>query len=200
MKKYSSIPQGIEEDYHSIKDDIPLVSVYLIGNVTVQGMLILDEFITDDILATEEYKEYMKVFVKKKRKQVDGETSSLRKSLKVTIKQKKQSITPILPPSDDKEMDEITKATLLSFALHKTAIAAEAQEDVSKVQEKLEEEKISKMVEGDEDEESYVSEFPDAMLNDDDDSGTRIEPRSHKEHPKTVDNDDENENENEKKD
>ncbi|GJS10510.1 retrovirus-related pol polyprotein from transposon TNT 1-94 [Tanacetum coccineum] len=200
MKKYSSIPQRLKEDYHSIKDDIPLVSVYLTGNVTVRGMLIPDEFITDDICASKEYKEYMKVFVrKKKRKKVVKETSSPRKSLKVTIKQKKQSTNPIPPPSDDRERDEIAEAILLSLALHKTAIAIEAQENVAKVQKKLEEEEIAKMVEGDGDEESYASEFTDSMLNDDDDSGTRIEPRSHKEHPETID-DDENENENEKKD
>ncbi|GKE36373.1 hypothetical protein Tco_1459778 [Tanacetum coccineum] len=33
------------------------------GNVTVRGMLISDEFLTDDICATEEYKEFKKVFV-----------------------------------------------------------------------------------------------------------------------------------------
>ncbi|GJT50496.1 hypothetical protein Tco_0976653 [Tanacetum coccineum] len=63
MKKFPSIPWRLEEDYHSIKDDIPLVSVYTTGNVTVKGMLILDEFLTDDIRATPEYKEYEKVFV-----------------------------------------------------------------------------------------------------------------------------------------
>ncbi|GJX40254.1 hypothetical protein Tco_0255244, partial [Tanacetum coccineum] len=55
MKKFPSIPWRLEEDYHSIKDDIPLVSVYTTGNVTVKGMLILDEFLTDDIRATPEY-------------------------------------------------------------------------------------------------------------------------------------------------
>ncbi|GKF63986.1 hypothetical protein Tco_0187434, partial [Tanacetum coccineum] len=178
MKKLDSIPPRLEEGYYFIKDDIPLASVYSMGNVTVRGMLISDEFITDDIHATEEYKEYMK---KKNRKQVAGETISPRKLLKVTIKQKKQSSTPIPPPSDDRERDEIAKATLL-------------------MKEKLEEEEVAKMVEGDEDEESYTSEFDDYMLNDDDDFGTKIEPRSHKEHPENVDDEDENENENEKKD
>ncbi|GKD81345.1 hypothetical protein Tco_1348184, partial [Tanacetum coccineum] len=43
----------------------------------------------------------------------------------------------------------------------------------------------------DEDEESYASEFADLVLNDDvDDSGTRLEPGSHKENPKKVDDDD----------
>nr|GEU42488.1 reverse transcriptase [Tanacetum cinerariifolium] len=69
--------------------------------------------------------------------------------------------------------------------------------------EKLEEEEIAKMVEGEEDEKSYASEFVDSIFqNDDVDSGTRIEPGNHKENPKTVVDDDENENdnENEKKD
>ncbi|GJX77848.1 hypothetical protein Tco_0324659 [Tanacetum coccineum] len=173
-------------------------------------MLILDAFLTDEIRATDDYKEYETVFVRvvvptiqpqpvvstqgtyrntpsahrsptltatsrqqKKRKNVAGETSSSRKSLKVTIKQKKKSTTPIPPPSDDRERDEIAKATLLSLTMHKTALATEAQENIAKVQEKLEEEEIEKM----------------------------IKPGSHKENPKTVDDDDEeNENENEKKD
>ncbi|GJS68649.1 hypothetical protein Tco_0683214 [Tanacetum coccineum] len=105
----------------------------------------------------------------------------------------KTSTTPISPLSDDREKDEIIEATLLRLAIHKTSIAVKDQENVSKVQEKLEEEEIAKMVKGEEDEESYASELVDSMLNDDDDSGTRIEPGSHKEHPKTIDDDDENE-------
>ncbi|GJR05931.1 hypothetical protein Tco_0528915 [Tanacetum coccineum] len=35
MKKFPSIPQRIDEDYYSIKDDIPLFSVYTTGNVQV---------------------------------------------------------------------------------------------------------------------------------------------------------------------
>ncbi|GKD20874.1 hypothetical protein Tco_1222577 [Tanacetum coccineum] len=59
---------------------------------------------------------------------------------------------------------------------------------------------IEKMVEGDEDEESYASEFVDLVLNDDvDDSGTKIEPGRYKENLKNVDNDDD-EIEKEKKD
>ncbi|GJR63484.1 hypothetical protein Tco_1505646 [Tanacetum coccineum] len=42
MKKFPSIPPRLEEDYHSIKDDISLVSAYTTRNVTVRGMLILD--------------------------------------------------------------------------------------------------------------------------------------------------------------
>ncbi|GKE39772.1 hypothetical protein Tco_1463177 [Tanacetum coccineum] len=106
-----------------VEDDIPLVSVYSMGNVTVRGMLIPDAFITDEICASDDYKKYETVFARvvvpmiqpqpvKKRKQVARETSSPRKSLKVTIRQKKASTSPIPPPSDDKERDEIAEATL----------------------------------------------------------------------------------------
>ncbi|GKC97716.1 hypothetical protein Tco_1167991 [Tanacetum coccineum] len=135
-------------------------------------MMTLDAFLTDEIYATDDYAEYETVFVKKKkRKQIAGETSSPRKPLKVTIKQKAKT-TSIPPPSDDKERDEIAEATLRSLALHKIALAAEAQENVAKVPEQLEE-KRNKMVKGDKDEESYASEFADSMFNDDNDD-TRI--------------------------
>ncbi|GJZ27813.1 hypothetical protein Tco_0572460, partial [Tanacetum coccineum] len=164
-------------------------------------LLISDEFITDDIRVAEEYKEYGKVFAgidvptiqpqlvestqgtirtpsahriptptaivsnvvqKKKRKQVAGESSTPRKSLKVTIKKLKQILTPIPPPSDDREMDEIAEATLLSLTMHKTALAAKAQEN-----------------------------FADSIfLNKEDDSGTRIEPESHKKNLKVVNDND----------
>ncbi|GJX16750.1 hypothetical protein Tco_0217582 [Tanacetum coccineum] len=63
MKKFPNIPQRIDEDYHSIKDNIPLVSVYTTGNVLVRGMLIPDEFLTEEICATDDFKEYETVFV-----------------------------------------------------------------------------------------------------------------------------------------
>ncbi|GKF14040.1 hypothetical protein Tco_0055502, partial [Tanacetum coccineum] len=216
----------LEENYHSIKDDIPLVSVYTTRNVTVRGMLILGEFLTNDIHATPEYKKYKKEFVRvdvptiqpklvkssqgtirtpsatrtptptakvvqktRKGKDVAGESSTPRKSLKVTIKQNKPSTTPIPPPSDDRERDEIVEATLLSLTMHKTSLAAEAKENVAKVQEKLLEEDIEKIVEG-EDEESYASVFTDSVFQDNDDTDTRLERGSHKKNPKTIDDDD----------
>ncbi|GJR93145.1 retrovirus-related pol polyprotein from transposon TNT 1-94 [Tanacetum coccineum] len=63
MKKFPSIPLRLEEDYHSIKDYILLVSIYTTRNVTVRRMLILDAFLTKEIYVTDEYKEYKTVFV-----------------------------------------------------------------------------------------------------------------------------------------
>ncbi|GJX20216.1 hypothetical protein Tco_0222893 [Tanacetum coccineum] len=202
IEKFDSIPKRLEEDYHSIKDDVPLVSVYITRNVTVRGMLI-HEFITDDIRATKEYKEYEKVFVrvnvptiqpqpvkstqgtnrtpratrtptltadaaqnKRKSKEVVGESSTPRKSLKVTIKQKKLVSTSIPPPTI--------------------------------VQEKILEEDIEKMVDG-KDEDSYASAFANSIFQDDEDTGTRIEPESHKENPKNIDDDDDDDDVNKEK-
>ncbi|GJX36040.1 retrovirus-related pol polyprotein from transposon TNT 1-94 [Tanacetum coccineum] len=203
-EKFPNIPQRIDEDYHSIKDDIPLVSVYTTGNVLVRGMLISDEFLTKEIRATDDFKEYETMFVGvdvlmnqpqpvvstqgthrstprayrtptisiasphgKNRKQTAGESSSSRKLHKITIRKKKQSTTSIPPLGDDRARDKVAEATILSLTLHKTALATEAQENIAKVQEKLDDEEIEKMVEGDEDEESYASEFADSMINDD---------------------------------
>ncbi|GJY36938.1 hypothetical protein Tco_0422316 [Tanacetum coccineum] len=63
LKKYPFISPRVKEDYHSIKDDILLVSVYTTGNVAVQGMLIPDALLTEEIRATDDYKEYETVFV-----------------------------------------------------------------------------------------------------------------------------------------
>ncbi|GKB62207.1 putative reverse transcriptase domain-containing protein, partial [Tanacetum coccineum] len=86
-----------EEGSHP--DDTPLVSVYTTGNVLVRGMLIPDVFLTNEIRVNDDFKEYETVFIGvdvpidqlqpgKKRKQTAGESSSLHKSLKITIRQK----------------------------------------------------------------------------------------------------------------
>ncbi|GJW43394.1 hypothetical protein Tco_0072193 [Tanacetum coccineum] len=61
---YQEIPKRIEEDYHSIKDENPLVSVYTTRDVRVRGMLIPDAFLTEEIRATDDFKEYETVFIK----------------------------------------------------------------------------------------------------------------------------------------
>ncbi|GKE36775.1 hypothetical protein Tco_1460180, partial [Tanacetum coccineum] len=58
IKKFPNIPKRLKEDYHSIKDDVPLVSVYTTGNVLVLGMLIPDALLTAEIRETNDFKEY----------------------------------------------------------------------------------------------------------------------------------------------
>ncbi|GJV70197.1 hypothetical protein Tco_1485706 [Tanacetum coccineum] len=119
----------------------------------------------------------------KKRKQTAGESSSRR----IIIKKKKQNTPSIPPPGDDRERVKMAEATILSLTLHKTALDAEAKENISKVQEMLEQEEIDKLVDGDEDKESYASAFSDTMLNnDDDDTRSKLKPGSHKDHPEHV--------------
>ncbi|GKE95092.1 hypothetical protein Tco_1579947 [Tanacetum coccineum] len=62
MEKYESVPKRIEEDYHTIKDDTPLVSVYTTKDVTVRGMLITNDLLTDAIKDTQAYMDYVKKF------------------------------------------------------------------------------------------------------------------------------------------
>ncbi|GKE25771.1 hypothetical protein Tco_1441155, partial [Tanacetum coccineum] len=64
MQKFDSNPKRLEGDYHYIKDDVPLVSVYTTRNVAVKGMLILNDLLTHDIRKTHEHKDYMKEFVR----------------------------------------------------------------------------------------------------------------------------------------
>ncbi|GKC26204.1 hypothetical protein Tco_1033498, partial [Tanacetum coccineum] len=54
----------LEEDYQSINDDVPLVSVYTTGNVLVRGMLISDALLTTEIRETDDFKEYETMFMK----------------------------------------------------------------------------------------------------------------------------------------
>ncbi|GKB95123.1 hypothetical protein Tco_0981260 [Tanacetum coccineum] len=74
MKKFPNIPKRLEEDYHSIKDDVPLVSVYTMGNVLVRGMLILDALLTAEIRETNDFKEYETVFIKQTVKKDDNDS------------------------------------------------------------------------------------------------------------------------------
>ncbi|GKB09961.1 hypothetical protein Tco_0843884 [Tanacetum coccineum] len=204
MEKYSTTPRRQDEDYHFIKDDTLLVSVNLVGNVLFQGMQIPDAFLTAEIHATDDYKEYKTVFdeVNVPINQPKLVFSTLGTHRTTPSAHRTPTLTAASPQrkkrkqhareTNDREMDEMAKATILSLTLHKTALAAEAQENIAKVQQKLDEEEIEKMVEGDEDEESYASEFVDSILNDDlDDSDTRMEPGSHKQHSKKVNDDDE---------
>ncbi|GJV07648.1 hypothetical protein Tco_1345304 [Tanacetum coccineum] len=177
IKKFDSIPKRLEEEYHSIKDDTPLVSVYTTRNVTVRGMLILDGLLTDVI----------------------RETSLPKPSLKVRIRQQKPS-TIIPSPSDDKERDEIHEATQLSLALHKTSKAAKEQENVAAVEKKILEEDVENIIEG-EDEESDATDFDNSVfLNDEEDFDTRLEPRSHKENLKSIDDEEEEKKDDKKND
>ncbi|GJQ98284.1 hypothetical protein Tco_0009423 [Tanacetum coccineum] len=103
IKKFPSISLRLKEDYHSIKDDVPLGSVYTTGNMI------------------------------------------------------KPSTTSIPPLSGDRERDEIAEATLLSLTMHKTAIIAEARENVVKVQDKILEEDIDKMIDDKDDDVNMIN-------------------------------------------
>ncbi|GJZ18963.1 hypothetical protein Tco_0555553 [Tanacetum coccineum] len=190
MEKFESIPKRLEEDYHTIKDDILLVNVYTIGEVTVRGMLITDDLLTDAIRDTHAYKDYVKKFErtrKRKGKQAAGESSSPKPSLKIRIKQQKPtSITP-LPPSDDQERDDIIEATQLSLALDKITKVYEEQQNMATVEKKMLDEDVEKLVDGEEEYDGI--DCVDTVILSDEDALDRLELGSHKENPEKNDDD-----------
>nr|GEU62811.1 hypothetical protein [Tanacetum cinerariifolium] len=200
MPKFDSIPKRLEEDYYSIKDDVSLVSVYTTRNVTVKGVLILDDLLTDYECETQEYKDYTKEFVRVDvptiQPQLIESTQGMNRTPRATrtpnpAEDKPVSIAPP-PPSDDRERDDIAKTTLVSIALHKTAKIAEEQGNLAKMQDKIMEEDVEKIIKG-EDKESYASKFADLVFLDEEDFGTRLELKSHKENSEIVNGDDEEE-------
>ncbi|GKC72234.1 hypothetical protein Tco_1118117 [Tanacetum coccineum] len=82
------------------------------------------------------------------------------------VRQHKHVSTTPPPLSDDQEQDDIHEATLPSLALNKTSKIAEEQENVVAVKEKLLEEDVEKILEG-EDDDSDATDFDDSIfLND----------------------------------
>ncbi|GJU47649.1 copia protein [Tanacetum coccineum] len=199
MKKFPSIAPRLKEDYHSIKDDVPLVNVYTTRNVMVRGLLIPSDLLTDEIHASKEYKAYEEKFVRVdvlkiqpdpvKSTQGTHRTPRATRTPTPIAKKKIKSIEVVGESSYDKEREDIAEASILSLTLHKITSAAEAQENVAKVQDKIIEEDIDKLFD-DEEGDSYASAFSDSVFQDDEDTRTRIEPRSHKEHQDAVDDDD----------
>ncbi|GJR70665.1 hypothetical protein Tco_0016730 [Tanacetum coccineum] len=203
MSKFKSILKRLEEEYHAIKDDTPLEYEKEFVRVDIPTIQPKPFESTQGEnrtpKATKTPNPVDNVVQKKKGKRAAKETSSPKPSLKINVRHLKPiSTTPILPPSNDRECNEIHEATLLSLALHKTAKIAAEQENVAAVKEKLLEEDMEKIVEvEDEDEESYACEFDDSVFLNEEDSLTKLEPENHKENLKEVDNDDDEE---EKKD
>ncbi|GKE07029.1 hypothetical protein Tco_1399047 [Tanacetum coccineum] len=151
MKKFPSIPRRIEEHYHSIKDDILLASVYTTGNVTVRGMLIPDAFLTGEIHATDDFKEYetgstprshriptLTTFSPqgKKRKQSVGESSSPQKSLKITISQKQAGEGEKAEQSYDDVDDSDNKLEPMSHKENPEHVDDDDEKEEEKVDEK----------------------------------------------------------------
>nr|GEX90059.1 hypothetical protein [Tanacetum cinerariifolium] len=192
MDKHESILKILKEDYHTIKDDTPLVTIYTTREVTVRGILIPDDILTNAIRDTQSYKDYEAKYggadvliIQSQSAESTLGTNRIPRATKTPNPDDKPSTTTSLPPSDDRERDEIHEATQLSIALDKTTKAYKEQQNVAEVEERLLEEDIEKLVKGDEE--------STAILLSDEDSGDRLEPGSHKENLKKNDDDDDDE-------
>ncbi|GKA31293.1 reverse transcriptase domain-containing protein [Tanacetum coccineum] len=185
MKKFPEIPKRIEEDSHSIKDDIPLVSVYTTGDVRVRGMLIPDAFLTEEIRATDDFKEYEMVFIK-----VDVPTNQ--PQLIVSTQGTHRSTprahrTPTLTASPQgKKRKQTAGESSSPRQSHKITIKRKKpsttlipppidDRERDEIAEATNLNEIEKLVKSDEDEESYASEFADSVFNDDVDDFDDVE-------------------------
>ncbi|GJW10699.1 hypothetical protein Tco_1576526 [Tanacetum coccineum] len=175
MEKYESIPKRLEEEYHIIKDDAALVNVYTTREVTVRGMQIPNDLLTDAIRDTQAYKDYVEKY--------EG------------------VVVPTIQPEQVESTqgkDDIIEATKLSLALDKTAKVYEEQQNIAAVEKKILEEDVKKLVEGED--ESDEDDFANTILLSDEDSGNRIEPESHKEKLEEIVDDDEKKDDDDKHD
>ncbi|GJR61995.1 hypothetical protein Tco_1504157 [Tanacetum coccineum] len=192
IEKYQSIPKRLDEEYHTIKDDTPLVNMYTTGEVTVRGMQIPNELLTYEIKETHAYKDYVDAYKGVEvpiiqPEPIESTQGTNRISNPEVAKQRKSTPAAPLPPSDDAERDAITEATQLSLVEAKTTKVYEEQQNVSLVENRILEEDVENLVEGDD--ESSGDEFDDTMISDKKFSD-RIEPGSHKENTEEiVDND-----------
>ncbi|GJU85346.1 putative reverse transcriptase domain-containing protein [Tanacetum coccineum] len=160
-------------DYHSIKDDIPLVSVYTTRNVTVRGMLIPNEFLIEQICATNDYKEYDTVFV----------------GLDVLMNQPQPVVST---QGTHRSTPRPHRIPTLTTASPQGKKRNQSVEESSSPQKSLKITIRQKQVDkGDKYKQSY---------DDTDDSDDRLKPGSHKENPEHVDDDDDEEKVDEKKD
>ncbi|GKC48245.1 hypothetical protein Tco_1065967, partial [Tanacetum coccineum] len=85
----------------------------------------------------------------------------------------------------------------LVHRIDKTAKAYEEQQNVAAVEQHMLDDDVEKLVEGEEEESDGV-DFADTVLLSDEDFGNRLEPRSHKDEPKEI-NDDDDEKKDDKK-
>ncbi|GJY36985.1 hypothetical protein Tco_0422363 [Tanacetum coccineum] len=190
-------------------DYVELLCVYTMGNVTVKEMPIPDDLLTDAIRETQVYKDYAKEFVRVDVPTIQpqpvesnqgkiGHLEPLRHLtmlllMMLCLRRRKENVLLERQVHSDhlsRERDEIHEANLLSLTMHKTAKAIEERENMAIVQEKLMGDDINKIVDGDDD--SEATKFDDFVyLNDEEDSGDRLEPRSHKDKPKTIDDEEE---------
>nr|GEW12393.1 hypothetical protein [Tanacetum cinerariifolium] len=192
-------------------DDIPFVSVYTTGNVLVRGMLILDAFLTEETRVTNIFKEYemmfMNVDVPINQPQLVISTQGTYRStprahrhlpLLLVLKGRRGSK---LLENHAHQRDQTKKPSKRRNKVQLQFHLLVMIERERRIQEKLDEKEIEKMVKGDDDKESYASEFAYSVLIDDvDDFGNKIEPGSHKDNLENIDDDDDEEIKKEKKD
>nr|GEX75240.1 hypothetical protein [Tanacetum cinerariifolium] len=178
MDKFVSIPKRLEEDYHTIKDDTLLVNVYTTGEVTVCGMLITNELLTDAIRDTQAYTDYIEKFERVHVHTIQPEPVESTQGMNRTPRANRT-------PNHDDVVQKKRKGKQAVGELNKTAKAYEEQQNMAAVKKRILDEDVENIVV--KDKELGANNFVDTILFSDDDFGERLEPGSHKENPKKND-------------
>ncbi|GKC45104.1 hypothetical protein Tco_1062826, partial [Tanacetum coccineum] len=204
MEKFESIPKRIEEDYHSIKNDTLLVSVYTTRDVTVRGMLIMDILLTDAIRDTQTYKDYEEEINRVGVPTIQLEpVESTQWTNRTSRATKTTNLVDVVQKKKGKRVAGETSSPRKSLKIQfkhqkRPTTTPPPPSDDRELEEQLLNEGVEKFFEGRE-EESDGTKFADLVFLSDDDFGNRVEPVSHKKNPKKIDDDDD-ENKDDRKD
>ncbi|GKC81266.1 hypothetical protein Tco_1136983, partial [Tanacetum coccineum] len=130
-------------------------------NVTVQGMLILDAFLTKDIRATDDYKGYEMVFIN-------------------VVVPMNQPHLVVSTQGTHRSTHRAHRTPTLTTASHQGKKKKQSAGETSSPQKSLKVTiKQKHVVDGEKDKESYADTFAASMIHNDDDFRDRIEPGSH---------------------
>ncbi|GJX26300.1 hypothetical protein Tco_0232596 [Tanacetum coccineum] len=185
MTNFPEILRRARDTYHNLKDDDIMKNVFNYGGYKDRVRVKIPNWmISEEIKHTENYRMYTKVFgidVPLTHSQPTESTQGAHRT--PSAPRRSTRLTPPAPvPTVDKADEMILQDTLqVSIAEHKSQEEQEARENVELVNKHLASEEIEKMVD---EPENVIDDSPIPRSDDQNNPGTRLEPRSDKESPK----------------
>ncbi|GJY38696.1 hypothetical protein Tco_0425060 [Tanacetum coccineum] len=183
MTKHADISQRIHDNYHRVKNDDLVKNIFNSGkNKDGAGMNIPDWMLTADMKLTDHYKMHNAIF----RVDVPTTQSQPIKSTQGTHRTPSPPRSPNPINTEGESTVEIDVTNLhetiqISIATQRSLQDFKAKQNVEMVQEHIVDEELEKLLDGNDN--VNVDEFMNDIFNNQEDPGTRVEPRSDKEIP-----------------
>ncbi|GKA52347.1 hypothetical protein Tco_0745543 [Tanacetum coccineum] len=169
MTEHPDTLRRVHDNYHRVKHDDLIKNIFNSRkNKDRTGMKILDWMLTDEIKHTNHYRMYTAIF------QVDVPMTQSQP----IERQEPEPKTPI-PTTAEIDVTNLHETIQISIATQRSLEDFKAKQNVEKVQEHIVDKEIENLLEGNDN--VNVDEFMNNILNNQEDPGTRIEPRNHKE-------------------